>query len=89
MNDKGKASFIHWASHCLVGHMAYFQILLALPLFLVSLIDDHNEYIALTATRVIGTLFGAIAAGLFVAILGWYTVTKPLTQRRGRNDHDI
>jgi hypothetical protein len=79
-----KPSFFYWASQSLIGHVVFFQIV-ASPLFFYFLADDYAEHVVSPA-RTISLVFLVSGLGLFVAIMGWYTVSKPMIDRRKRDN---
>jgi len=83
VKDEKRTSFLYWASHCLSGHVVFFQIV-SLPLFLFFLATDYAEH-TVSVGRTISLVFLVSAAGIFVAVLGWFTVTKPLIDRQSGN----
>jgi hypothetical protein len=73
--------FFKWSSSSLIGHLAIFQLLCALPLFIWSLATMKSEGTltmgsVLRMALVCSTLV-AVAAALF-----WYSVSSPLIKSR-------
>ena len=79
-NERRKKAFLDWASHSLLGHLVFFQIVFA-PLLGYFLFLDYSEG-RLTVLRTAYVMGVTGAAGAVVAILGWYTISRPLIAKR-------
>jgi hypothetical protein len=67
-------------SFSLIGHVAFFQLIWGIPMFVFSIYDHAT----LTPSRILWNLFVASMGALFVAVLGWFTISKPIIERRKR-----
>jgi hypothetical protein len=81
MRDVKEKSFLSWASHSLIGHIVLFQIGFGLPMVFMSwdLIYFGADLSLASVLRVLSLIVGA---GLIVAVLFWYTISKPLISSR-------
>ena len=73
-----------WASHSLIGHIVVFQVVISLPLIVRHLAQDYSEGVSLSAGRVAFVALAWVAAGLVIAVAGWYTITLPLIKARDK-----
>ena len=81
MRDARQESFLKWASHSLIGHVVLFQIGVTFPM-LFTFSDSMYLDGVLAFGRVLRVLFLTVGGGLVVAMLFWYTVSRPLIGRR-------
>lgn len=79
-NERKKRAFLEWASHSLLGHLVFFQIVFA-PLVGYLLFLDYSDG-ELTVLRTAYIVALTAVAGAVVATLGWYTISRPLIARR-------
>jgi len=80
MRDANKKSFLEWASHSLIGHVAFFQITFSLSITILFLGLGYSDG-TLTPIWALYTIFISSIIGLIIAILIWYTVSLPLIKR--------
>jgi hypothetical protein len=80
MNERRKTAFLDWASHSLLGHLVFFQIVFT-PLLGYFLFLDYSEG-KLTVLRAAYVAGLTAVASAVVATLGWYTISRPLIARR-------
>ena len=71
---------ISFAKSSLLGHIAFLQVVYAMPLFLLF---AYLNYVRgeLTLSWVLWMLLVSSASGLVVAVLFWYTTTLPRMKR--------
>ncbi len=81
MRDARQQSFFKWASHSLIGHIVLFPIGFTVPMLFVFW-DSMYSGGVLTFARVLHVLSLLVGGGLVVAILFWYTISRPLIGRR-------
>jgi hypothetical protein len=68
-------TFLKWASSSLVGHIALFQLLGALPMFILFVYLNYSEG-TLTFSWGIWIAFVAGCFGLFMALFFWFTLSR-------------
>jgi hypothetical protein len=75
--------FFKWCSSSLIGHLILFQLICAAPLSVMFILNISSEH-----TLTFGRAFyiAGLCSVLFaiVAVLFWYTLSKPLISSRSK-----
>ncbi len=74
---------IRSASRSLKGHVVFFQVAAALPLFVALTASNYSEG-TLTLGWTVRIALVSSAAALFVAVVGWYAITRPFVNQTTR-----
>lgn len=77
-------SVFKWGSSSLWGHIVLFEIFLGVPMFVMAL-DLLARQGTLTASWILWAVFLDTNITALLAIIMWYTITKPLIRRRDGN----
>ena len=81
MNNQRKRSSFGWFRSTLTGHIVFCQLFYAIPMFLIFAYFAYADGYAITASKLLITLFGASVGGFLGACLFWYTVTVRILKK--------
>lgn len=71
------------ASKSLWGHLVFFQVICALPIFALLITWDYQDH-ALSALSMARDALACSAGGVIMAVVCWNVVTLPILKRTGR-----
>ena len=71
------------ASKSLLGHLVFFQVICALPIFALLVMWDYQDH-ALGALSLARDALVCSAGGAIMAVVCWNVVTLPILRRTGR-----
>ena len=73
-------AFLTWAWSSARGHVAFFSIVFSVPELLLSLTENYSEG-TLTVSWALYSAVAVFALGAILALLIWYTITRPYRRR--------
>ena len=84
MCDTKKMSFFMWASHSFVGHVVLFQIMWTVPMLIISIVLNNADG-TVTLLWALNSLALSSLSAFVIAILVWYTISRPLIRQRKKD----
>ena len=79
-----RKAFLKWVGTSLIGHVLFYQLILAIPILATFLYLTYSDG-TLTAAWSVYIVVVSAVFGVMVAAGIWYMITLPQIKRRGKN----